>query len=613
MSNIIQMLPDSVANQIAAGEVIQRPASVVKELIENAIDASATEISVIVKDSGRTLIQVIDNGKGMTDVDARVSFERHATSKIKRADELFSLKTKGFRGEALASIAAVAQVELKTKTPDDDLGTIISIEGSMVKKDEPCQAQVGSSFSVKNLFFNVPARRNFLKSDSVEMKHIIDEFQRVAIPHHGIHFKLYHNGNELFNLPGTNVRQRLVAIFGNKYDERLVPVDEHTDIVSIKGFVGKPAFAKRTRGEQFFFVNDRFIKSTYLNHAVVKAFEDVLPAGSFPFYCLMLEVDTGSIDVNIHPTKTEIKFEDERAIYAILRSSIRQALGKYNVAPSLDFDQEMSMNIGIPDASKPVMQPTIEINPNYNPFDRHPESAPKKSSSLASRFGQSKPAASPDHWKVLYEITQDLNPSGTATQQDQASLELQTETDQPIIQLHRRYMVTQVRSGLMMIDQHRAHQRVLFEQFMEHISHQGGSTQQSLFPETIELSPADHGLVVGMKDALQSLGFDLDDFGNNTIVVRGIPSEASERSALELIEGFLENVKHEGNLEEGIGDEVIAKVMSKSSAISYGKSLSEQEMRSLIDQLFACQMPGMAPDGRPVVVTMPLNEIDQKF
>ena len=327
----------------------------------------------------------------------------------------------------------------------------------------------------------------------------------------------------------------------------------------------------------------------------------------------MLEVDTNSIDVNIHPTKTEIKFEDERAIYAILRSSVRQALGKYNVAPSLDFDQEMSMNIGMPDASKPLMQPTIEVNPNYNPFDKHPETGPKKSSSLASSFGQSQPVSSPDHWKALYEITQDLHQETAISSEKQGSLELQTETDQPIIQLHRRYMVTQVRSGLMMIDQHRAHQRVLFEQFLEHLSHQGGSTQQSLFPETIELSPSDHSLVVGMQDALRSLGFDLDDFGNQTIVVRGVPSEASERSAIELIESFLENVKHEGNLEDGIGEEVIAKVMSKSSAIAYGKLLTEQEMRSLVDQLFACKMPGMSPDGKPVVVTMPLNEIDQKF
>lgn len=605
------MLPDAVANQIAAGEVIQRPASVVKELIENAIDAGANDITLVIKDSGRTLIQIIDNGKGMTAIDARVCFERHATSKIKSADELFSLETKGFRGEALASIAAIAQVELKTRTPDDDFGTKIQMEASKVKNEEPCQTPEGSSFSVKNLFYNVPARRNFLKSDSVEMKHIIDEFQRVAIPHNSIGFKLYHNGNELFNLNPSTPRQRVVAIFGNKFDERLVPVEEGTDIVQISGFVGKPEFAKRTRGEQYFFVNQRFIKSGYLNHAVTKAFEDLMPEGSFPFYTLFLEVDPKTIDVNIHPTKTEIKFQDERAIYAILRSSIRQALGKFNVAPSLDFEQEMSMPVSMPDVNKPLVPPTIKVNPDYNPFHSNPEKTHSGGGgSLVSKFGGNRTDSQSD-WKSLYQITEEIN-----HQETQTSVDAESEdkwSDAPVFQLHRKYIATQIRSGLLLVDQRRAHERILYEKFQEDLKNQSGSTQQSLFPETVTLNPIDHALVIGMMEDLRSLGFDLDNFGDNCLVVRGVPVEAQDFSAHQLLESFIENVKMSSDQTGLPGEEKIIRSMAKGAAIQAGKKLNEAEMRNLIDELFGCSEPNYSPDGKRVFHTWTLEDIEQKI
>ena len=605
------MLPDAVANQIAAGEVIQRPASVVKELVENAIDAGADDITLVIKDSGRTLIQIIDNGKGMNAIDARVCFERHATSKIKSADELFSLETKGFRGEALASIAAIAQVDLKTRTPKDNFGTKIQIEASRVKNEEPCQTPEGSSFSVKNLFYNVPARRNFLKSDNVEMKHIIDEFQRVAIPHNSIGFKFYHNGNELFNLKASTSRQRVVAIFGNKFDERLVPVEEGTDIVQISGFVGKPNFAKRTRGEQYFFVNERFIKSGYLNHAVNKAFEDLMPEGNFPFYTLFLTVDPKTIDVNIHPTKTEIKFQDERAIYAILRSSIRQALGKFNIAPSLDFDQEMSMPVSIPDTNMSPIPPSIRVNPDYNPFHSNPEKSHSGGGgSMVSKFGKSG-ATNQSDWKSLYQITEEIEHEPTQISTDSASDD--KRNDAPLFQLHRKYIATQVRSGLLLVDQRRAHERILYEKFKQDLQNQSGSTQQSLFPETVTLNLTDHALIVGMIEDLRSLGFDLDDFGDSCLVVRGVPVEAQDFSANQLIESFIENIKMSSDQSGLPGEEKIVRSMAKGAAVQAGKKLNEIEMRNLIDELFGCSEPKYSPDGKRVFHTWTLEDIEQKI
>lgn len=630
------MLPDAVANQIAAGEVIQRPASVIKELMENAIDAGASTIQVIVKDAGRSLIQVIDDGKGMSEVDALMCWERHATSKISSADQLFSLNTKGFRGEALASIAAVAQVEMKTRQADEELGRMVCIEGSKIKEEEPCQCSKGTSFSIKNLFFNVPARRNFLKSDAVEMKHIIEEFQRLAIPHAGLAFQLYHNGNELFNLKAQSSRQRIVGTFGAKYDERLVPVEEETDIVSVMGFVGKPEFARRTRGEQYLFVNDRFIKSTYLNHAISKAFEDLLPEGSFPFYTLFLSIEPHLIDVNIHPTKTELKFQDERAIYAILRSCVRRSLGRFNIAPSLDFDQESSLNLDAYDENKTVVPPSISVNPNYNPFDskstQQRSSDPvEHSSSSSSDFGATvspSPRKERDgNWKELYAITRELESQGRNSPEDldfaaagaaleesqKEAFKVDQHTDQALFQLHRRYVVTQIRSGMIVIDQQRAHQRILFEHYLEVLANHKGSTQQSLFPETVSLGPSDHALISALIPSLNALGFDIEEFGQNDLIVRGVPVEAGGLSAEELLERFLDSVKHDADRSGVPGKEDTAKSLAMGSSIRPGTKMESEEMRSLVDELFACEVPYFSPRGLPTIITFTLEDLDQKF
>ncbi|MGA8853108.1 MAG: DNA mismatch repair endonuclease MutL, partial [Christiangramia sp.] len=460
MSNVIQLLPDHVANQIAAGEVVQRPASVIKELLENSIDAKASRIQVIIKDAGKTLVQVIDDGMGMNITDARMSFERHATSKIKLADDLFSLKTKGFRGEALASIAAIAHVELKTKTDEDEVGTCIKVEGSEVVSQDACVTPVGTSISVKNLFYNIPARRNFLKSDNVETRHIIDEFQRVAFAHPDISFSLMHNGNELFQLPIANFRQRITNILGGKTNEKLVPVEEDTEIVKVSGFVGKPEFAKKSRGEQFFFVNNRFIKSPYLNHAVVASFEGLLKEKSYPSYFLYLEVDPKSIDINIHPTKTEIKFDDEHALYAILKSSIKHSLGQFNVAPMLDFERDSELDTPYDYKNKDADVPQVEVDRNFNPFQT--ENNFKAQYAGGGNYRKEKPA----EWESLYSGMQ----SETETDVDIKQIEFESEevtgnlfgaqeeqTEKSTFQLQKKYIVSTLKSGILVIDQHRAH------------------------------------------------------------------------------------------------------------------------------------------------------------
>ena len=504
MSDIIKLLPDAVANQIAAGEVIQRPASAVKELLENAIDAGADNISLVIKDAGKALIQVIDNGFGMSETDARLSFERHATSKIKSADDLFRLDTKGFRGEALASIAAIAQVELKTRVEENDLGIQIQIEGSEVKEQEVCSCSKGTSFSVKNLFYNVPARRNFLKSNPVEIKHIIEEFQRVAMVHAEISFSMYNNGNEVFVLKKGSFRQRIVGIFGEKTNQKLVPVDENTDIVSVLGFVGKPEFAKKTRGEQYFFVNDRFIKNSYLNHAVQNAFEELLSKDQFPSYFLKLQIDPAKIDINIHPTKTEIKFEDERSIYAIIRTAVKQALGKNNISPSLDFDQESTFNVPLLRSTDTIKAPTIKVNRDYNPFESKPVSPVSRKQST-------------ENWEALYddfekttaaiidhqdqkEEQQVISPEWNSNEEVANLKETETQT---LIQLHYKYILAQLKSGSLIIDQERAHTRILFETFIENFAKGQGTTQQLLFPETVDFTNADAELVNELKTEIK--------------------------------------------------------------------------------------------------------------
>jgi DNA mismatch repair protein MutL len=608
MSDIIRLLPDSVANQIAAGEVVQRPASAVKELFENAIDAGADQIKLIVKDAGRTLIQVIDNGKGMSGTDARLSFERHATSKIRSADDLFNLNTMGFRGEALASIAAVAQVELRTKLADDEIGTSISIEGSTIISQEPVAVPTGTSISVKNLFYNVPARRNFLKSDSVEFRHIVEEFERIALSNPAIAFTLMHNGQEQYNLIKGNLRQRVIALYGNPYNQRLVPVEENTDIVHISGFIGKPEFAKRTRGEQFFFLNKRFIRNNYLHHAVSSAYEQMLPPDSYPSYFLFLDVDPKTIDVNIHPTKTEVKFEDDRSVYAILRSAVKRALGQYNIVPTIDFEQEMSMEIPYKTKDAPIVAPGITVDPNYNPFATDNK---EKSTSNSNRSFREN---SPSNWQEMYAS----HVKGDDSQQTVLHNEFgKAEENQPtgnsLWQLHERYILCPLRSGVVVIDQQRAHERVLYEKFKRLIQSQTAPSQQLLFPETVEFAPADTPMIILLLDSINALGFDMRPFGNNTFVVHGIPAGTEENSSAKILESLLENYKQNEQELHLEPHENMARSMAKQAAIKIGKQLSQAEMRALTDELFACETPSHAPDGKPAFINFPIDEIDRRF
>ena len=591
MEDIIQVLPDRVANQIAAGEVVQRPASIVKELLENSIDADASQIQLIVQDAGRTLVQVVDNGKGMSATDARLSFERHATSKIRNAEELFHIQTKGFRGEALASIAAVAHVDLKTKRAIDEMGTFISIAGSDVKSQVPDSTPDGTSLSVKNLFYNIPARRNFLKGDKVELKHIIDEFERVALAHPAIGFTFHHNQQELFRLRPDGLRKRIVDIFGPKFNEKLVPTEEETDVVGISGFVGKPDFAKKTRGEQFFFVNNRFIKHPYLHHAVQSAFDGLLAAGYHPSYFLFLQIDPARIDVNIHPTKTEIKFDEDRTIYAILRSAVKKSLGQYSIAPSLDFDRETSFDDIPLKPNGPVRPPSIEVDPSFNPFKSSPKNEHKNQYD----------------WTAAYEFDQ---------QPEQETKELGFEGNKKTTiayQLHNKYILTHIKTGFMVIDQNRAHQRVLFEQFLKRLENQSSLSQQLLFEQTFELSGGDRAILSSLENQLNSLGFDIEPFGPQTVVIRGIPAGIKETNACAVLEQIIEDAKHHrDDLTSGNLD-TLAKFMARNMAVKSGMRLEKEEMHQLVDELFACEQPYAAPNGKTTLITLTLEELDKRF
>ncbi|MFL5763406.1 MAG: DNA mismatch repair endonuclease MutL [Bacteroidia bacterium] len=612
MSDIIQLLPDSVANQIAAGEVVQRPASAVKELMENALDAGSTRIKLIVKDSGKTLIQVIDNGCGMSETDARMCFERHATSKIRKAEDLFAIRTMGFRGEAMASIAAIAQVEMKTRRIGDEIGVQIQIEGSEVKSQEPVSCPEGTSISIKNLFYNVPARRNFLKSDSVELRHIIDEFQRVAIPNPEVAFSLHHNNTEVFHLEPGSAKQRLMGLFGNSYNTRLVPVEEETGIVKIKGYVIKPDFAKKTRGEQFFFLNKRFIKNGYLHHAVQNAFEQLLPADSFASYFLMLDVDPKTIDINIHPTKTEVKFEDEKAIYAFLRSAVKKSLGQYNIAPSLDFDQEATLyNMPLKPVDGIYKQPTIKVNPDYNPFKTE---MPKKENSERELSNKT-------NWEKLYSRHLD-NPSESGIKEEEKAQQvINTEWDEEknetskrsTYQLHNKYILSHIKTGFMVIDQQGAHERVLYERILDGFEKHKSATQQELFPKVIEMNTPDFELVKELSEEIKAMGFDIAEFGKNTWVIHGVPADTSSIDPVSLLEGLLENYKQ--NLIELKSDkrENLARAMARNTAIKSGKALSQEEMNNLIDELFACKMPYSTPNGKPTITTFSIDDLDRRF
>ncbi|MDO3625601.1 DNA mismatch repair endonuclease MutL [Mucilaginibacter sp. BT774] len=621
MPDIIQLLPDSVANQIAAGEVVQRPASAVKELIENAIDAGADKIQLILKDAGKSLIQVIDNGCGMSLTDARMCFERHATSKIRKAEDLFAIRTMGFRGEAMASIAAIAQVELKTRRHEDELGTCILIEGSDVVSQQACSANAGTSISVKNLFYNTPARRNFLKSDPVEMRHIVDEFQRVVLANPNIFFTMHHNGQEVFHLPATSLKQRIVHLFGNSYNQRLVPVEEDTSIIKLHGFVGKPEFAKKTRGEQFFFVNNRFIKDAYLNHAVLTAFEELLPDESYPLYVLFIDIDPSKIDINVHPTKTEIKYQDEKSIYAIIRSAVKRSLGKYNITPTLDFDQENS--IGHLITEKPmeqIVQPTISFNPDFNPFANEPQ-APKtersSSPSYTREVGDHRRTPVPQNWETLYEIAsreesvqQEMHPEVTIPVQEQ---EVSKSSERQLFQIHNRYILSQIKSGFMLINQQAAHERVLYERFLQQLDNHSGSSQQSLFPQTVTLNGSDFELLKELLPDIRGLGFDIREFGKNTVVVEGIPADLSNVAEHALLEHLLEGFKNNLAILKLDKRDNLARSLARNGAIKGGTKLSLEEMNLLIDQLFACQMPNLALNGKPVISTFTMNELAERF
>lgn len=617
MSDIIQLLPDSVANQIAAGEVVQRPASAVKELLENAIDAGANKIQLILKDGGKALIQVIDNGCGMSVTDARMCFERHATSKVRKAEDLFAIRTMGFRGEAMASIAAISQIEMKTRRHEDELGTMVEIEGSVFINQEPVATAEGTSISIKNLFYNTPARRNFLKSNPAEMRHVLEEFQRVSLANPAIAFSLHHDGVEIFRLPSSVLKQRIVHLFGNNYNQRLIPVEEETSIINLKGFIGKPEFAKKTRGEQFFFVNNRYIRDTYLNHAVNKAYEDLLPDDNFPLYVLFIDIDPAKIDVNVHPTKTEIKYLDEKSIYAILHSAVKRSIGRFNISPTIDFDQETGFSGMITHkAPEEIVPPSISFNPDFNPFK---ESQPSKEPTVFSRSGGAGSSISPStkNWGSLYEIANHSQVEQTAI--DLPGTSLPDDSLEPVqkqlMQLHNRYIISQIKSGLMLIDQQAAHERILYERFSKNLEDRKGASQQSLFPQTVTLSPNDYELAKSLLEDIKSLGFEVREFGKNTLIIEGIPVDLGSNNVNEtqlfehLIEGF-KNSQQELKLDRR---DALAKSMARNSAIKSGTALGQQEMNMLIEQLFACQTPNFSISGKPVIQTIGLTELDKKF
>ncbi len=622
MSDIIQLLPDSVANQIAAGEVVQRPASAVKELVENAIDAGADKIQLIVKDAGKTLIQIIDNGCGMSPTDARMSLERHATSKIRKAEDLFAIRTMGFRGEAMASIAAIAQMEIKTKRHEDELGSIIQIEGSEVINQEPCAHPNGTSICVKNLFYNIPARRNFLKSNAVEMRHIIDEFQRVALAHPEIHFTLHHDGQEVYHLPQTSLKQRIIHVLGNNYNERLVPVDEDTSIIQLKGFIGKPSFAKKTRGDQFFFVNKRFIKDPYLNHAVMAAYEELLTEDSFPLYVLFIDIDPSRIDINVHPTKTEIKYQDDKAIYAIIRSAVKRSLGKYNITPTLDFDQETGFERMI--THKPLDEinpPQINFNPDFNPFGNEGSTVKPKSDNFRAIAERTHHIS--NNWSTLYEITQqekaeqlplDLGSAATVSLYQEDTVESVQTDSRNLFQIHQKYIISPIKSGFMMIDQQAAHERILYEKFLEQLESHKGLSQQSLFPQTITLNTTDYALVNELLPSFHALGFQIREFGKNTLVIEGVPADVPENHNLaEMMEKLIEGFKNNHSTLKLDKRDNLARTLARNAAIKAGTSLKQEEMNNLIDQLFACNIPGISISGKQIIIKITLEELAERF
>jgi DNA mismatch repair protein MutL len=607
MPDIIQLLPDHVANQIAAGEVVQRPASVVKELLENAIDAEATQIKLLIKNAGKTLIQVIDNGKGMSATDARLCFERHATSKIKSADDLFALHTKGFRGEAMASIAAIAHVELKTKTHNEALGVQIQIEGSEISSQEVIATPEGTSVAVKNLFFNIPARRNFLKSDPVELRHIMDEFHRVALAHPQVGFSMYHNKNELFDLRPENFRQRIVHIFGSKTNERLVPVNEDTELLKISGFVVKPEFAKKSRGEQFFFVNQRFIKSPYLNHAIVSAFEGLLPPKKIPSYFLNLEVDPKTIDINIHPTKTEIKFDDEPTLYALLRAAVKHSLGQFSIAPVLDFDRDPNLDTPYAQQNTRISSPKVDVDPSFNPFSNN----------------SNKPNINPsENWEALYVGLE----SKSNSEDKHSSISFESDAIQSSIfedplkiqtkntfQLQNKFIISTIKSGLVVIDQNRAHERILYEDFLQQITLKSPVSQQLMFPIRLDFTPQDMTVISNLKDHLVQSGFVFGPFESDYLELTALPVGIGTDLVPNIFDQLIRDVQNDVPDLNFSSSDLLAKSFAKSLAIKNGKPMSIQEQEFIVNSLFACKEPNVSPSNHTIFITLSINELDNKF
>lgn len=631
MQNIIQLLPDSLANQIAAGEVIQRPASVVKELLDNALDAQSTQVQVVIKDVGKTLIQVIDNGVGMSEVDARMSLEKHATSKIKQADDLFNIQTMGFRGEALPSMVAVAQVEIITRTAETELGTRLLVEGSKVTLQEPTAASIGTTISVKNLFFNVPARRNFLKSATIETKHIVEEFQYAALSRPDVAFKLYQNDQETYRLPAAKLANRIIHLFGEAYSKQLIPCKATSDVLQIRGYIGNPAYSKKTRGEQFFFVNNRFIKSAYLNHAIKNTFADLAPKQTFPFYVLFIDIDPKRIDINVHPTKTEIKFDDEKMVYAMLLSVVKKALSQHGGMP-FDFDTNSN--------SDPLGLQTPAVVPSYTkPTDR----------SYTSFRQLDGPKVAPKEWDKLYErinLESDIStqlpalPLAAATTDDPSArlastipvatapaegtrecAAIATTPISPVVsegrgmkmQLHGRYILTSIKSGLLLIDQHAAHERILYEKYLKQLQQHAGTSQQLLFPEQIHLSVADFDLIQEYQAVLQAMGVVIEIFGNNSIIVAGYPVEATQQDPQQLVEKILEQIKWNQSHLSIPQEENVVRALAKHVAIPPGKKLEQIELDSLVDQLFACTQPNHTPSGKDIWTIISLEELAKRF
>jgi DNA mismatch repair protein MutL len=614
MADLIQVLPDSVANQIAAGEVIQRPASVVKELMENGIDAGASEIKVVIKDAGKTTIQVIDDGAGMSPTDARLAFERHSTSKIRTANDLFSIQTMGFRGEALASVAAIAHVELKTKRVEDEIGTKIRIEGSKVVGQEPVQCPNGSNFTVKNLFFNVPARRKFLKKDSTELNHIVQEFKRVALSYPDLSFSLVHNNILLYKLKPDKFGKRIVDVFGEAIRDNLIPIKSETRIVAIQGYIGHPEKAKKRGYEQFFFVNSRFMKNPYLHKAIMDAYEKIIPQGTIPAYFINLKVSADTLDINIHPTKTEVKFEDQQAIWQILNAAVKETLGKNHIIPSLDFDQKG--NIGIPPLRKDreVSPPSIEIDPDYNPFEQGGSSSQKSGKKV-----QKEDKENLMNWEKLYNDFEQSPDQTTITLTSKAGADSAPTGKSPegkdssnFFQFKERYILTPVKSGLMVIDQRQAHIRILYEYYIQTQQNRSGVIQKQLYPEEIQLNNSDYNLLKEIRNEIKQMGIEITLKSSNIVLINGVPAESEISDPSQVIEALLEQYSDNKDFGEDLFERV-ALSMAKSTAIEYGRVLEQEELRELVDKLFACQAPNYTPDGKKVISLIKTEELEKLF